>query len=105
VDSDNFTFLVINLNDDYDHCGYWSEVKQVQTGYSLGVVPEVMNSSFQDKFCKSLYTSMARALHTEIENAQSFDCTYIKLRSLYDNAANVTLHKRVHVCHSKQHIR
>jgi hypothetical protein len=89
----------------HDHYGYWSEVKQVHTGFSLGVVPEkVISSSFQNKFCKSLYTSTARAHDTEIENAQTFHCIYVKLRSLCDNTANATLHKRVHVCHTKQHI-
>jgi hypothetical protein len=88
----------------HDHYDDWNEVKKVQTGFSLGVVTEkVINSTYQDKFCKSLYTSTARALHKEIENAQSFDRIYVKLRSLYNNA-NATLHKRVHVCHSEHHI-
>ena len=55
-----------------DHSDYWSEVKQVQTGFFLWVIIEkAMNSNFQDKFCKSVYTSTARDLDTEIENAQS----------------------------------
>jgi len=55
----------------HDHYGYWSEMKQVQTGFSLGIVTEkVINSSFRDKFCKSLYTATARALYKETENAQ-----------------------------------
>jgi hypothetical protein len=88
----------------HDHYGYWGEMKQVQTGFSLGIVTEAINSSFQDKFCKSLYTSMACALYTEIENAQSFDFIYIKLRVFYDNAAKATLHKRVQVCHLKRNL-
>ena len=59
----------------HDHYYYWSEVKQVQTGISLGVVAEkAINSCFQDKSCESVYTSTTPALDTEIENAQSFDC-------------------------------
>ena len=87
-----------------DHYVYCSEVKHVQTGFFFGVVPEVISSSFQEKFYKSLYTSTAHALDTEIENEQTFDCIYVKLRSMCDNSGNATLHKRVHVCHSKQHI-
>ena len=63
----------------HDHCDYWSEVKQVQTGLSLWAINE---QHVQEKVCKSVYVPMARALDKAIESARSPDYIHMKLCNL-----------------------